>query len=59
MILQDTCKGCPNRTVEPVNCHTTCEKYLKAVELKHEIEERKRQAYSVETARAMRKVRKR
>lgn len=24
------CKDCPDRQIEPVNCHTYCEKYLEA-----------------------------
>ena len=27
--INGTCYGCPDRTIEP-NCHTTCEKYIKA-----------------------------
>ena len=24
----ESCYGCPDRCIEPVNCHTTCEGYL-------------------------------
>lgn len=24
----ETCYGCPDRTIEPINCHSTCRGYL-------------------------------
>lgn len=30
------CKDCPDRTIEP-NCHSTCERYIKAIEEHHRI----------------------
>lgn len=33
MIKYDTpCKGCKERQIEPVNCHTVCERYRKWLE---------------------------
>lgn len=28
MRLKSPCKNCQDRSIEPVNCHTNCEKYL-------------------------------
>lgn len=43
------CKGCPDRTIEPVNCHTYCEKYLEATrkwqEYKHNIDQARKTDY--------------
>lgn len=30
--INSPCKGCPDRTIELVNCHSHCEKYLKSIE---------------------------
>ena len=35
------CKNCKERTIEP-NCHTTCEKYLKYVDMCKEYKEQER-----------------
>ena len=38
---EESCKGCPDRTVEP-NCHTTCEYHLKRVKTKQRENEARR-----------------
>ena len=35
--IDSPCKGCPDRAIEPVNCHSICEKF-KDYEAKHKAE---------------------
>ena len=41
------CKDCPDRTVEP-NCHTDCERYLKALDDLQRIREQKIKRRNIE-----------
>ena len=42
MRVKSPCKDCPDRTIEPVNCHSYCEKFI---EYKNINRERKNQEY--------------
>ena len=61
---EKTCKGCPDRTVEP-NCHMTCEDYLRRVEKTKELKELREKATkpmreaTLETRDAIAKMRRR
>ncbi len=31
-VVKSPCKGCKDRRISPVNCHTECERYLESVD---------------------------
>ena len=37
----ETCQGCTDRCIEPVNCHTTCEGYLERKRKKESTRQRR------------------